>query len=288
MLPDVDRAAFAGALAHRLRRTGVEVGLTGIEAFARALAAPPPTVRGLYWLARVTLVQHPGDLETFDAVFATVFGGASLGVAPAARRGQPAGPPPGRAEYRRPAVGGAASDVEVGEGLPWATLPPPVAPAADEDGAAVVPERLPSRRGAVAGTPFALLDPADLALVDRWLAAAFRRWPTRRSRRGVGDHRGRRVGLRPTVARARRTGFEPAELVRTGPRRRARAVAPARCRPRSQSRPLVRRASFRRRSVPPGAAAVDLKPFDFPTNRLRGAAPRTDLAFSRDGGDPQS
>ena len=100
-------------------------------------------------------------------------------------------------------------------------FPTPVAAAAEDEGAPLtLPERLPSRLEAVAEVPFEQLDPADLALLDDWLAEGLRRWPTRPSRRWEPHHAGRRIGLRPTVAAARHTGFEPLTLVRTRPRRR--------------------------------------------------------------------
>ena len=44
LLPGIDRAAFATALATRLRDRGVQVGFP--EDFARALGAAPPVDRG--------------------------------------------------------------------------------------------------------------------------------------------------------------------------------------------------------------------------------------------------
>ena len=44
--------------------------------WAQATVAADPALTGeLYWLARVTLVDRPEQIETFDAVFAQVFGG---------------------------------------------------------------------------------------------------------------------------------------------------------------------------------------------------------------------
>jgi uncharacterized protein with von Willebrand factor type A (vWA) domain len=87
-----------------------------------------------------------------------------------------------------------------------------------------IPERRASRRESLATTPFDQLDPADLALLGRWFEDARQRWPTRRSRRMVRHPAGRTVALRPTLARARRTGWEPIELVRTTPASRPRRV----------------------------------------------------------------
>ena len=224
LLAGVDRAAFAVALAVRLRKSGVVVGTTATQAFARALGTwEPRSIGMLYWMARVTLVQRQADLESFDAVFRAVFCATGLALDPAARRGSgPAGAAAARGSYR--SVPGAAAVEVAGDGLPWATLPAAVAPADGDEAPLDLPERLPSRLSAVADVPFERLDPADLALLGDWLAEGLRQWPTRPSRRWDPHHSGRRVGLRPTMAAARRTGFEPVALVRTRPRRRPRRV----------------------------------------------------------------
>ncbi len=72
--------------------------------------------------------------------------------------------------------------------------------------------------------PFAALDTAEPALLGAWLRAALPSWPTRRTRRQLADHAGLRVAVRPTFARARRTGWEAITLVRTRPARRPRRV----------------------------------------------------------------
>ena len=176
----------------------------------------------LYWRARVTLVQRCADLVTFDAVFLAVFSGVGLALDPAARRGSDPTGAAGRGSCR--SVPGAAALEVAGEGLPWATLPSPAAPADEDEAPLDLPEPLPGRLSAVADVPFERLDPADLALLDEWLADSLRRWPTRPSCRSEPRHSGRRIGLRPTMAAARRTGFEPVVLVRTHPRRRPRRV----------------------------------------------------------------
>ncbi len=108
MLAGVDRAAFAVALATRLRKSGVAVGTTATQAFARALGLWEPRSMGmLYWMARVTLVQRWADLETFDAVFLAVFSGVGLALDPAARRGSDPTGAAGRGSYR--SVPGAAA-----------------------------------------------------------------------------------------------------------------------------------------------------------------------------------
>lgn len=229
LLRGVDRAAFAVALAARLRSRGLSVGFTAVEDFVRALNAMPPRSRGrLYWTARICLVRDHAGLEVFDRVFAAVFDSAVLGLDPNARRRGPAGPQ-GEDDALASAPAGARQDEPYGSGgLPWATLPRAVA--AGEDGgepdsaSTAVPQRLPSALEGLVDIPFERLSPEETALLGRWLEAAVRNWPTRRSRR-LTPGRGRgRTALRPTLARSRRTGWEPMEPVRLAPVRTPRRV----------------------------------------------------------------
>jgi uncharacterized protein len=221
VLPAVDRAAFATGFATRLRAAGVPVGLGGVDAFTAALAVAPPRTRSaLYWSARVTLVRDRTELPAFDAVFAAVFVDAVLPADPHARRSAlHAAHPDDRA------VGVPAPPVDADDaGLPWATLPRVVAPAPGSASTAAVPLRLPSDLAGLADVPFEELRPADTALLGRWLAASAADWPVRRTRRMRPSRRGHRIALRPTLARARRTGFEPIELLRVAPRLAPRRV----------------------------------------------------------------
>jgi hypothetical protein len=225
LLRGVDRAAFAVAFAIRLRASGIAVGVTGIEAFAKALRRSGVGSRSeLYWVTRISLVRRQADLALFDQVFAAVFDDVVLRLDPNARRRRPPATASSEDSWAQ-LPSGADHDESEGGGLPWATLPTPVA-SAEHPGetAIVVPERLPSRLEALADTPFEQLNPADLALLGTWLEAALTRWPTRRSRRMMTHPAGRTVALRPTLARARATGWEPIELVRTRPVRKRRRL----------------------------------------------------------------
>ncbi|HZO67447.1 MAG TPA: VWA domain-containing protein [Kribbellaceae bacterium] len=214
VLRAIDRAAFAVALADLLRRAGVPVDLTATQTFSRALSVCAPADRSrLYWLARVCLVRDPHHLAGFDATFAAVFADAVLAVDPHARRRSTG------------AVGADAmaglhtpgSAVPEQTGLPWVTRPAISDSPAGPTAQTVVPERLPSTLAGLADTPFDELDPAQLEALGSWLEASLDAWPVRRTRRLSRQHSGRYVDLRATMARARRTAWEPAELVRTGP-----------------------------------------------------------------------
>ena len=224
LLRGVDRGAFAVAFAARLRTRGIAVGFTGVEDFVRALdVSPPDSLPRLHWAARISLVRRRSDLDVFDATFAAVFQGATLAVDPNARR-TPLGPSVGGDDDALAHVPGAASEREAGRGLPWLTLPPAVSDADDSDSTFAVPERLPSAIAAQADEPFENLDEQEMQLLGRWLESAVRTWPTRRSRTMAADRAGRRIAVRPTIARSRRTGWEAIELVRERPVDKRRKV----------------------------------------------------------------
>lgn len=231
-LPAIDRGGFAVALATRLREHGIDVGMTAIGDFVRALSvAPPgssallPSRRGeLYWLARITLVSAQHEVEVFDAVFEAVFDDAVLALDPTVRRTPDPGLPPsaGRPADPRRAAGSETS--EATSPLPWVTrrhVQLADAPADTDRGLA---EPLPSTTARLAEVPFGDLAPDELTRLVAWLHRTAPQWPTRRHRRTSPAAHGRRVALRRTLARARRTGLEPVELVREGPTRRPRRV----------------------------------------------------------------
>lgn len=213
LLRGADRAAFAVGLAGRLRRAGVPCGLTDVEDFVRALGVCPPLSRDrLYWAARVSLVRRQADLAAFERVFAGIFDETP---AVSERRG-PA--PRGESFVSLPAAEGAPDQ----GGLPWATLPPVVADAEESAADRGVPERRPSALAALAELPFEDLDAAQVAALGERLRAVD--WPTRRTRRQQTGSAGRRIAVRATLTRARRTGWEPVALVRSRPIRRPRRV----------------------------------------------------------------
>lgn len=221
-LSGVDRAAFASAFAARLRRRGLSVGLPAIEDFTRALALiAPDSVPQLYWVARIALVRNRSELATFDAVFDEVFRDASRSRQSHARGPRRTSEHPDSVLVSVPKASAAAS---TGDGLPWATLPPAIAPAHDSDEGGAFPERLPGELEALADVPFEQLSEHEMNALAQWLQARMRTWPARRSRRRAVGSVGGHVALRPTIAQARSTGWEPVELVRLRPVRKPRRV----------------------------------------------------------------
>jgi uncharacterized protein with von Willebrand factor type A (vWA) domain len=222
LLRGVDRAAFAVSLSVRLRQRGVPVGLTGTEDFTRALGvSSTDTLTSLYWTARVALVRRWSEVAAFDAVFDAAFRDATLEVDPPARRRAAPGAQSADTHLHVPKAG---ADPGAGEGLPWATLPPAVSTADETEAGPELPQRWASDLEAVADLPFDELSAEQMTAVGRWLEEAVRTWPTRRSRRRAAAPAGGQVALRPTIARARRTGWEPVQLVRVAPVQRPRKV----------------------------------------------------------------
>lgn len=223
LLPAVDRAAFAVAFSARLRAAGLPVAVTAVEAFVRAIGVAPMDTRDrLYWLARGTLLRRHSELEIFDAVFAAVFDAAGPALDPHARRGAlPAAGP----DQAWAGSAGNAADAEDGGGLPWMTRPAMVEADPEATSTTVpLPERLPSALEELADAPFTDLDERQLARIGDYLETALPHWPVRRSRRRRLHPSGDRAALRATLARARRTGWEPIEIVRSRPGVRPRRV----------------------------------------------------------------
>jgi uncharacterized protein with von Willebrand factor type A (vWA) domain len=212
VLRGVDRAAFAVALTQRLRRAGVPVGLTGVDDFVRALGIRlPRTTEELYWVARITLLKRQEDIGVLDDVLA----GGRTATAEISGPG---------ADERAAGAATAGGGDEAGAGLPWVTLPPVAGATDDNDADLTMPHRLASALEQLADRPFEELDAAELAALADWLRVAVRDWPVRRTRRQAADPAGHRIAVRPTIARARRTGWEPIHLVRVKPVRRPRRV----------------------------------------------------------------
>ncbi len=221
LLAGVDRAVFVVSFGERLRAAGLRVPLSALDVLTRGLAAAPPMdTRELYWLARLTLVHRHQDLPTYDEVFNAVFNEALLPLDPASRHAvaQPA------SDDTMVPVDGDSRDEDEGAGLPWHSLPRTVEAPDEQPAGPVLPELLPSAVERFADAPFDDLDDQQLAQLGAWLEEAASRWPVRQSRRQQLDRRGRRVAMRETLARSRRTGWEPFELRRRHPVQRPRPI----------------------------------------------------------------
>ena len=220
LLRGVDLAAFAAALAYRMRAAGVAVSASGPASFVAAMQELVPSSRTrLYWTARLTLVNRAEDILAFDAVFEAVFGDAVLPLDPISRQDVQGKSADSAPTTRRRRDGGPQA-----EGVPWTTRPPSTPSGNDSDDADAIPQALPSRIVARAEESFDGFDEADLRTIGRWLEHSLARWPTRRTMRPEFRRHGRRVDLRATIRRSRTTGWEPLRLVRTKPGRQRRRI----------------------------------------------------------------
>jgi len=211
----VDRAAFCVSLVASLRRAGITVGFSSVEVLSAALGeVAPDSLAALYWTTRITLIKREQDLARFDEVFAAVFETAHHQLDPHARR-RALAPTFAGDERAAPMPSAKDSSREEHEGASWASAPRTRGALEPDDEGFALPLRLPSPVRALADTPFPQFDATDLETLAMWLRNAWAQWPTRRSRRARPHHGGRRVALRPTLQRARRTGFEPIHVVRT-------------------------------------------------------------------------
>jgi len=199
----------------------VPAGLTDVDDFVRALAVSPPVSRAaLYWTARITLIRRHADLAAFERVFAALF--ADPPPLPLTRSAAVAG----RDDEVHVRLNAAADTSGPGGGLPWATLPPAVRQDDEsaEDTGLRLPERRPSGLAGLAERPFEGLDARQVEQLGAALQETIADWPTRRTRRYTVDPAGHRIALRPTIARARRTAWEPVQVVREKAVRQPRRV----------------------------------------------------------------
>ena len=219
----VDRAVFVAALTDRLRGAGVDVGLSCAGRFGQAMTHCPPTdPTTLYWVARTCLIHDRTDLDTFDAVFAAIFGADDLPVAP--QRREVAGP---TVEAAGTVVRRSAPTDAMAGRITTATRPAIVADHDDSDDRAdqdVLPELLPSSIAEFADTPFEQLSTHDLDRLGQWLEEMMIDFPTRRSRRFRPARHSDSIDLRRTLLAARATGGEPIRLARRRVRRRPRKI----------------------------------------------------------------
>jgi uncharacterized protein with von Willebrand factor type A (vWA) domain len=199
-----DLATISARFARLLRDAGVPASPERAVRFAAAVAvAHPRTLRELYWLARVTLVDDHTQLDAFDQVFRWLFGGFAD---EAGRRGDLTAPPV--PQHRRPGAPTPSSSgpqtAQSEGGLPAAAPGFPVT--TDESGrvlmTASVAERLRHK-------DFAAYTPEEKAILGQLLEALRIAVPQRRARRTTRAPAGRRLDVRRTLRRAHRTGGDP-------------------------------------------------------------------------------
>ena len=228
-LDAVDLAAVVAAFGQLLHAAGVPVTPERSGRFVTAVAlARPARLDELYWAGRVTLLTGADQIAAYDAVFAQVFGGRAdaadwRGQAPTdlTTPRHARATPPDRSERRG------------GTGRPGGPAAPRVvtaAPPADDGPAGEGADLLAaaSSEERLGTTDLADLSPDELASLRALMAALPWAAPRRPSRRTARHPRGRRLDLRATLRRARRTGGDPARHAfrrRTDRRRRLVLIA---------------------------------------------------------------
>jgi len=218
-------AAMATGLGIALHTAGLPVGPDRCERLARAVTVMGATsLAELRACALATMVSDPGQMATFDRVFAALFGGPS----PVRNLYPPAAPP----AYRRPDSDGGPQPVSATQGqppgLPSGLRVSDVQPAsADGDepqaeGPAI--HRVASATERLRGREFTELSPAELRQLVTLMREMSLAIPPRRTRRYRPARAGKRPDLRRTLRLARRSGGEAIRFARRAPRVRPRRL----------------------------------------------------------------
>ena len=207
---ELDLPRLTAALSRRLHDRGVPTTPARTADFARALTLVRPVARRrLYWTARAVFVSDPAQVETFDTVFASVFGGraerhdldpAESQVAASPRDGDASGSrETARTDGARPGRVAAAAGGDD----------------ADEDAAeADVPLLLASDDELLRRKSFDRLEPNELAQLYRLMSSLRLATPERRTRRYERGRHGERMDMRRTLRASLRTGGDPIRLAR--------------------------------------------------------------------------
>jgi uncharacterized protein len=221
--PSPDVAAMAAGLGIALHTAGLPVGPDRCERLARAVTVMGATsLAELRACALATMVSDPGQMSTFDRVFAALFGGPSpfrnqvLPVMPAFQHASQDGAPP--AAQAQGDLDSAASGLRVSEAGP-ATAD------ADEtlaEGPAL--RRVASAAEQLRGRDFTELSAAELRQLVTLMREMTLAVPPRRTRRYRSARDGKRPDLRRTLRLARRSGGEAIRFARRAPRVRARRL----------------------------------------------------------------
>ncbi len=215
---DGDLAEVAARFGAALRLAGLPVGPGRTERFAAAVTlVRPANRRELFNCALATLVAAKDQADTLTTVFTSVFG--SLDAA----GDLTALDLPGHGQPQSVLISEAAALARLhGDTV---TLSPDGQAEGDDDQAGQV-ERpyLGSPVERLAGTDFAELSPAELALLASAMHEITLAVPTRRSRRRRPRPGGSRTDMRATLRQARRTGGHAFKLIGEVPAKRPRRL----------------------------------------------------------------
>jgi uncharacterized protein with von Willebrand factor type A (vWA) domain len=215
---------MATGLGIALHTAGLPVGPDRCERLARAMTVMgAQSIAELRACARATMVSDPGQMATFDRVFAALFGTPSAlrdqspPADPAVQRAdQDGGPQP--AARTQPDPGGRPSGTQLSD-----------TGAAAADGDEPLAETPALRRVASAAERLRGRDFTELSATElRQLVTLMREMtlavPPRRTRRYRAARDGKRADLRRTLRLARRSGGEAIRFARRAPRVRPRRL----------------------------------------------------------------
>ena len=222
--PSPDVAAMAAGLGVALHTAGLPVGPDRCERLARAVTVMGATsLAELRACALATMVSDPGQMSTFDRVFAALFGGPSpfrnqvLPVMPAFQHASPDGAP------RRPARPRA---IWMARRRVCASRRPARRPRTRTRrwprGPAL--RRVASAAEQLRGRDFTELSAAELRQLVTLMREMTLAVPPRRTRRYRSARDGKRPDLRRTLRLARRSGGEAIRFARRAPRVRPRRL----------------------------------------------------------------
>ncbi len=220
----LDVASLAAGLGTALHTAGLPVGPDRCERLARAVTVMGArSVTELRACALATLVSDPGQVSTFERVFAALFGTpAPLPDLPspaelaASSEGHDGGPPPAPRHQGDP--GRWPTGTRITETSPAAGHGDDPLP----EGPAV--HRVASAAERLRGRDFTELSAAELRQLVTLMREMTLSVPLRRTRRYRAARDGKRPDLRATLRQARRSGGEPIRLSRRAPRVRPRRL----------------------------------------------------------------
>jgi len=220
-----DVATLAAGLGAALHTAGLPVGPDRCERLARAVTViGARSVAELHACALATMVSDPGQMVTFEQVFATLFGSAlpplpDLPVPPdraAWRHDEDNSPSPAPRSQPNPDGWPAATQVSgTGAAAPPDDRPLSKAPAM---------HRVASAAERLRGRDFAELSSTELRQLVTLMREMALSIPPRRTRRYRRARDGKRPDLRGTLRQARRSGGEAIRLARRAPRERPRRL----------------------------------------------------------------
>ena len=221
--PDV--ASLAAGLGSALHAAGLPVGPDRCERLARAVTVmAASSVADLHACALATLVSDPSQVNTFEQVFAALFG-----VAPPPLRGMPTAPPQTVSQRGDQDGGPPPSGTQHGpdswqSGMHIADTGSAADDEPEPESGTPGVHRVASAAERLRGRDFTELSGAELQQLVTLMREMALSIPPRRTRRYRRARDGKRPDLRGTLRQARRSGGETIRLARQAPRARPRRL----------------------------------------------------------------